>query len=33
MNFVYQLETQLDISATSGIGETNSTEDNAVKGR
>jgi predicted porin len=32
MNFVYQLETQLDISATSGIGETNSTEDNAVKG-
>ena len=32
LNFVYQLETQLDISATSGISETNSTEDNAVKG-
>jgi predicted porin len=32
MNFVYQLETQLDISATSGASETNSTMDNAVKG-
>ena len=32
LNFVYQLETQLDISATSGSGETNSTDDNAVKG-
>jgi predicted porin len=32
LNFVYQLETQLDISATSGSGETNSTDDNVVKG-
>ncbi len=32
LNFVYQLETQLDISATSGVGETNSTDDNDVKG-
>ncbi len=32
MNFVYQLETQLDISATSGISETNSSQDNSVKG-
>ena len=32
LNFVYQLETQLDISATSGSSETNSTQDNAVKG-
>jgi predicted porin len=32
LNFVYQLETQIDISATSGSSETNSTQDNAVKG-
>jgi predicted porin len=31
-NFIYQLETQIDISATSGTGETNSTDDNDVKG-
>jgi predicted porin len=30
--FVYQLETQIDISATSGIAETNSNQSNAVKG-
>ena len=30
--FVYQLETQIDITATSGIGESNSNESNAVKG-
>jgi hypothetical protein len=30
--FVYQLETQIDISATSGIGESNSNQSNAVKG-
>ena len=30
--FVYQLETQLDIAATSGTSETNSTESNTVKG-
>jgi predicted porin len=32
LNFVYQLETQIDISATSGTAETNSTDDNDVKG-
>jgi len=32
LNFIYQLETQLDISATSGSAETNSTADNVVKG-
>ena len=31
-NFIYQLETQLDIAATSGISETNSNESDAVKG-
>lgn len=31
-NFVYQLETALDISATAGTGETNSSESNVVKG-
>ena len=31
-NFVYQLETQIDISATSGTAETNSNTSNAVKG-
>ena len=31
-NFIYQLETQLDIAATSGSGETNSNESNVVKG-
>jgi predicted porin len=30
--FVYQLETQIDISATSGIAESNSNQSNAVKG-
>ena len=30
--FVYQFETQIDISATSGIGESNSNESNTVKG-
>jgi predicted porin len=30
--FVYQLETQLDVAATSGSGETNSTDSNVVKG-
>jgi predicted porin len=30
--FVYQLETQLDISATAGTGETNSSQSNLVKG-
>jgi predicted porin len=30
--FVYQLETQIDITATSGIGESNSNQSNAVKG-
>ena len=30
--FVYQLETQIDVSATAGTGETNSTESNVVKG-
>jgi predicted porin len=32
LNFIYQLETQIDISSTSGSSETNSTQDNAVKG-
>lgn len=31
-NFVYQLETQIDISATAGTAETNSNTSNAVKG-
>jgi predicted porin len=31
-NFVYQLETQVDIASTSGTGETNSSESNTVKG-
>lgn len=30
-DFVYQLETQIDIAATSGISETNSSESNVVK--
>jgi predicted porin len=30
--FIYQLETQLDIAATSGIAETNSNQSNVVKG-
>ena len=30
--FVYQLETQIDVSATSGTGDTNSNQSNAVKG-
>ena len=32
INFIYQLETQIDISATSGTAETNSNTSNAVKG-
>lgn len=32
LNFIYQLETQIDISATSGTAETNSNTSNAVKG-
>jgi len=31
-DFIYQLETQLDIAATSGTAETNSNESNVVKG-
>jgi len=31
-NFIYQLETQLDIAASSGTGESNSNESNVVKG-
>jgi len=31
-NFIYQLETQLDIAATSGTAETNSNQSNVVKG-
>src|SRR5579862_6694889 len=31
-DFIYQLETQLDIAATSGTSETNSNESNVVKG-
>ncbi len=31
-NFVYQLETQIDVSATSGTGFTNSNQSNQVKG-
>ena len=31
-NFVYQLETQLDIASTSGIAESNSSQSNTVKG-
>ncbi len=30
--FVYQLETQIDISATAGTGESNSNQSNSVKG-
>lgn len=30
--FIYQLETQIDISASSGVGETNSSQSNVVKG-
>lgn len=30
--FVYQLETQIDITATSGLGESNSNQSNVVKG-
>ena len=30
-NFIYQFETQLDIAATSGVGETNSNQSNVVK--
>jgi predicted porin len=32
MNFVYQLETQIDVSATSGTGLSNSNQSNQVKG-
>lgn len=32
LNFVYQFETQIDISAQSGTGETNDNESNVVKG-
>jgi len=32
LRFIYQLETQIDISATSGTGETNSSASNVVKG-
>jgi predicted porin len=31
-NFIYQLETQIDVSSSSGIGESNSNESNVVKG-
>ena len=31
-NFVYQFETQVDVASTAGIGETNSSESNTVKG-
>lgn len=31
-DFIYQLETQIDIAATSGTAETNSNESNVVKG-
>ncbi|HLX83549.1 MAG TPA: porin [Terriglobales bacterium] len=31
-NFIYQFETQIDISSTSGTAETNSNESNVVKG-
>ena len=31
-NFIYQLETLVDISATSGVAETNSSESNDVRG-
>jgi predicted porin len=31
-NFIYQLETQIDIAATSGTAETNSNQSNVVKG-
>ncbi len=32
MRFVYQLETQIDVSATSGTSQTNSNTSNVVKG-
>jgi predicted porin len=32
LNFVYQLETQIDITATSGFAETNSNQSDTVKG-
>ena len=32
IKFVYQLETQIDITASSGIGESNSNQSNVVKG-
>lgn len=31
-NFIYQLETQIDIASTSGTGETNANQSNVVKG-
>jgi predicted porin len=31
-DFIYQLETQIDIASTSGTGETNSNQSNVVKG-
>ncbi|HLJ65050.1 MAG TPA: porin [Stellaceae bacterium] len=31
-NFVWQLETQIDLTATSGVGESGSNDSNAVKG-
>jgi len=31
-NFIYQFETQIDIAATSGTGESNSNQSNVVKG-
>ena len=32
LNFIYQLETQIDLSASSGVAETNSNQSNVVKG-
>ena len=32
LNFIYQLETQIDIASTSGTSETNNNESNVVKG-
>lgn len=32
MDFLWQLETQVDISATSGVGDTNNAQSNQVKG-
>jgi hypothetical protein len=31
-NFVWQLETEISIAATSGVAETNSNQTNTVKG-